>query len=137
MYVSHKDREQFSNDLRTVYTAPTEEAALMALEEVKRKWPQYEYYLKRWQDRWADLSPFFGYPEQIKRLMYTTNAIESLNSQLRRVVKAHQVMPHDEALLKALWLAQGDITRRWTKPVYNWGEALAQFAILFPDEIRL
>lgn len=136
MFVPHKYREQFCNDLKVVYTAPTEEAGMQALKEMQERWPQYRAYLKSWEQRWADLAPFFGYPEPIRKIMYTTNAIENLNRQFRKVTKTTSVFPHDDALVKLLWLAQADIAQTWTMPHRNWGEVMAQLSILFPDRVQ-
>ena len=135
-FVSHKDRKALCEDLKNVYAAPSEVVGLQALEEVKQKWPQYSFCLNKWEQRWTDLAPFFGYPEQIRRIMYTTNAIENLNKSFRKVTKTTQVFPHDDALLKLLWLAQDELSRGWTMPVHNWGQIITQFAILFPDKIN-
>ncbi len=135
MFISHKDKKKFADYLKTVYTASSEDAALEALKEVQKQWPQYASYLKSWETRWSDLAPFFGYPESIKRMIYTTNTIENLNRQFRKVTKATQVFPHDDALVKLLWLAQADITEKWRVTAHNWGEIMAQFTILFPDRI--
>ncbi len=136
-FMPHKDREPFCEDLKSVYVAPTEDAGREALERVKEKWPRYQIYLKSWEDKWSELAPFFAYPAPIKKAMYTTNAIESLNHQLRKVTKTTMVFPHDESLEKLLWLAQDDIAKRWVKPARNWGEVITQLAILFPDKIEL
>ena len=135
MFISHKDKKKFADYLKTVYTASSEDAALEALKEVQKQWPQYASYLKSWETRWSDLAPFFGYPESIKRMIYTTNTIENLNRQFRKVTKTTQVFPHDDALVKLLWLAQADITEKWRVTAHNWGEIMAQFTILFPDRI--
>jgi len=136
-YIPHKHKLAFCKDLRTVYTAPSEEAGLIALEAVKQQWPQYAVYLKSWENKWHELSPMFRYPAEIRKIMYTTNAIENLHRQLRKVTKTTTIFPHEDALKKLLWLAQHDITRRWTMPIHNWGIVIAQFAILFPDRIQL
>ncbi len=136
-FMPTKDRDAFCIDLRTVYGAPTEEAGREALEMIKQKWPRYQPYLKSWEDRWAELAPFFAYPEGIRKSMYTTNAIESLNARFRKATKTTQVFPHDEALEKLLWLVQDDISKKWSLPVRNWGEALMQLVILFPDKLTL
>lgn len=133
-YVPHKDKKKFCSDLKSIYCAPTEEAGLMALETVEQKWPQYSLYLKSWREKWPELSTFFAYPEQIRRIIYTTNAIENLNRQFRKVTKTTTIFPHNDALLKLLWLAQGDISKKWTMTVRNWGEIVSQLSILFPDK---
>lgn len=136
-YIPHKDRKAFVSDLRSIYTATTEEAGLAALEEVKRKWPKYALYLKSWEAKWDELSPFFAYHPAIRRIMYTTNAVESLNHQLRKVTKTTTIFPHDDALLKLLFLAQRDVSKKWTTSVHNWGEIIAQFAVLFPEKVKI
>jgi len=136
MFLPHKDRKLFCDDLKTVYTAPTEEAGMLALQDMMERWPQYKSYLKSWENRWVDIAPFFGYPEPIRKMIYTTNAIENLNRQFRKVTKTTTVFPHDESLVKLLWLAQADITQRWSFAIRNWGEAMAQLSILFPDRVQ-
>ena len=136
-FMPHKDREQFCDDLKSIYAAPTDEAGREALEKVKAKWPRYQPYLKSWEDKWSELTPFFAYPEPIRKSMYTTNAIESLNHQLRKVTKTTTVFPHDESLEKLLWLAQDDISKKWSKPARNWGDVVTQLAIIFPEKLEL
>lgn len=136
MFIAHKDKKKFADYLKTVYMASTEDAALQALKEMEKQWPQYGSYLKSWENRWTDLSPFFAYPEAIKRIIYTTNTIENLNRQFRKVTKTTQVFPHDESLLKLLWLAQADISEKWRVATHNWGEIMAQLTLLFPDRIQ-
>jgi len=135
-FVPHKDKEKFCDDLKMIYSAPSEEMGMTRLKEVEDRWPQYRSYLKSWEQRWHDLSPFFGYPEPVRRMIYTTNLIENLNRQFRKVTKTTNVFPHDDALLKLLWLAQADITQGWTMSVRNWGEIMAQLTVMFPDRIE-
>lgn len=135
-FVPHKDKERFCADLKTVYGAVSEEAGMQALKEMEERWPKYRSYLKSWENRWADLSPFFAYSEPVRRMIYTTNAIESLNHQFRKVTKTTNIFPHDDALIKLLWLAQADISQRWTLPVRNWGEIMAQMTVMFPDRVE-
>jgi len=137
MFVPTKHRKEFCEDLREIYAAPTEESGIEALNEVIRKWPQYRPYLKSWEDRWQELNTFFEYPSAIRKLIYSTNAIENLNRQFRRVTKTTIVFPHDEAVLKLLWLAQVAITEKWIHPIHNWGEIMAALSIMFPDRIRI
>lgn len=135
-FLPHKDREPFCNDLKPVYIAANAEAGWDALQKMKQKWPRYQPYLKSWEDKWDELSSFFEYPEPIRRSIYTTNAIESLNHQFRKVTKTTTIFPHIDALEKLLWLAQDDIAKRWIHPVRHWGEIITQLAILFPDKIE-
>ena len=136
-YVPHKEKKEFCADLKTIYGAPSEEAGMQALIAVQKKWPQYKVYLQRWEEHWNELSPFYSFPEEIRRMIYTTNAIESLNRQFRKVTKTTSIFPHDKSLTKLLWLAQRDISRKWGMSVRNWGQILAQFAILFPEKITI
>ncbi|MFZ2150142.1 MAG: IS256 family transposase [Minisyncoccia bacterium] len=136
MFISNKDRKKFADYLKAVYTAATEDAGLQALKEMEKQWPQYISYLQSWENRWSDISPFFGYPQVVKRMIYTTNTIENLNRQFRKVTKTTQVFPHDDALVKLLWLAQADISERWEKSCFNWGEIMAQLTLMFPDRIK-
>ncbi|MGI0134732.1 MAG: IS256 family transposase [Candidatus Micrarchaeaceae archaeon] len=136
MFIPHKDREAFCRDLRYVYTAISEEVGREALREVGERWPQYKAYLKSWEDRWSDLAPFYSYPDAIRKTMYTTNMIESLNHQFRKVTKTTPVFPHDESLMKLLWLAQADMTSGKSLAVRNWSEIMAQLSIVFQDRVQ-
>lgn len=136
-YVSHAHKDQFCQDLKTIYTAPTEEAGMTALQAVTLKWPQYKAALQSWETHWSELCPLFGYPQEIRKIMYTTNTIESLNRQFRKVTKTTSAFPHDDSLLKLLWLAQEDITRKWTMPVAHWGTIRLQLNVLFPHRVTL
>lgn len=136
-FIPHKHKKDFCKDLKCIYTAVTEEAGLKALQITKEKWKSYSIYLKSWEDNWPELSTFFTYPEEIRHIIYTTNAIENLNRQFRKITKTTTIFPHDTALRKLLWLAQEDITKKWHMPVRNWGSIAAQFAILFPDRFKL
>lgn len=136
-YVPHKHKDKFCADLRTIYTAPTEEAGYQKLQEVKEKWPMYQLYLKGWDANWKALSPFYSYPPEIRKIIYTTNAVESLHHQMRKVTKTTTIFPHDQAILKLLWLAQRDFARKWTQPIPSWSQILPQLAILFPDRLKL
>ena len=135
-YVPSKHRDKFLQGvLRSIYTAPTEEAGLTAFDDVKRIWPSYAPYLKGWEAKWDELSTFYAYPEPIRRIIYTTNSVESVHHQLRKVTKTTTIFPHDESLKKLLWLAQRDIAKKWTTPIPSWGDIIAQFAIMFPEKI--
>lgn len=136
-YVSHRDKKKFCADLKNIYGAPTEEAGLAALEAMKKTWSQYAVHLKSWETNWSELSVFFAYPEEIRKIIYTTNAIEGLNRQFRKVTKTTSIFPHNDSLLKLLWLAQNDIVKKWVMPVRDWGKIVGQFAIMFPDRIAL
>ena len=135
-YVANKDTKEFAKDLKTVYTAVDEEAALEQLERVNGKWsPQYPYAMKRWYENWDAVSPIFKFSAEVRKAFYTTNAIESLNATLRRLNRQRSVFPSAQALLKALYLATFKATRKWTMPIRNWGQILGELAIMYPDRI--
>lgn len=133
-FIPHKDRDKVAGALKSIYTAPTESAGLEALSQAMILFPQYSIYLKSWEKRWHLLSPFFQYPAEIRRIIYTTNAIEALNRQLRKVTKTTTIFPHDQSLMKLLYLAASDITRKWNMPIHNWGSILAQLTVMFPEK---
>ena len=135
-YVSHKDIKELMKDLKAVYTAPDEASALEALDAFGEKWnKKYAYITKSWRENWANLSTYFKYPYEIRKLIYTTNAIEGFNRQLRKVTKAKSVFPTDDSLLKILYLAMMDITKKWTGRRIDWGQILAQLYVYFEDRI--
>ncbi len=136
-YVSYKDRKKVAADLKTIYTAPTEESALTALEAFEEKWNQkYPLIAHSWRNNWSELATFFKYPEQIRTLIYTTNMIESYHRQLRRVTKGKAIFPTDDSLLKMLYLVTMDVSRKWTTRISNWGQILSQLLIYFPERIE-
>ena len=133
-YVVWKDRKQFLADLKSVYGAINREMAYDALEEFARKWgSKYGYAIKSWQNNWDELTAYFDYPEEIRRIIYTTNAIESLNSTIRKYTKAKTVFPDNQAALKAVYLAIANVEKKWTFPVRDWGSILNQLIIKFGD----
>jgi transposase-like protein len=135
-FVPYKDRKKFAADLRTIYTAPTEEDGLNALISVKDKWEKkYPYSIKSWENNWDTLSTFFAYPKDIRKIIYTTNVIESLNRQYRKVTKNKGVFPSDDSLMKMLYLATGNITKKWTRRYDNWDLVMNQLSIIYGDRI--
>jgi len=131
-YIPYKDKKEFCKDLKLVYTSVNEDTALLELNNLEEKWKdKYAIAITSWRNNWEDLSTFFKYPEEIRKLIYTTNAIESYNRQLRKVTKSRSIFPNDEALFKMLYLATQDITKKWTQNVRNWALALAQLSIHF------
>ena len=135
-YVSYKDRKELASDLKLVYSSITEDEALSALGEFDSKWgKQYPHIAKSWQNNWNNLVVFLQYPAVIRRIIYTTNGIESLNSQLRKVTNNKRVFPSDDAVFKSLYLTIDYITRKWNMPIQNWGEAMAHFLIKFEGRI--
>jgi transposase-like protein len=135
-YVSYKDRKKVAADLKLVYSSVTEDEALSALSDFDLKWgKQYPHIAKSWQNNWGNLVVFLQYPEVIRRIIYTTNAIEGLNSQLRKVTNNKRVFPSDDSVFKTLYLTIDYITRKWSMPIQNWGEAMAHFLIKFEGRI--
>lgn len=135
-YVASKNQKEFMKDLKTVYTSPTEEAALDQLEKLDEKWGQkYPYPIKSWRNNWNNLAVFFKYPEEIRRMIYTTNAVENLHRQFRKVTKNRALFPSDESLTKMLYLAYRDIAKKWTMPVRNWAFIFSQLSIKFEERL--
>jgi putative transposase len=131
-YVGYKERKAVAADLKQIYTAPTREVGERQLEEFAAKWDaRYPTISKQWRLNWERLAVFFGYPAEIRKVIYTTNAIESVNDGLRRVIKNRGSFPNDEAALKLLYLGLQNLSQKWTMPVKDWRAALNQFAILF------
>ena len=134
-FVSYKDLKKVCAGLRAVYSAATEEAGLAALEEFGETWnARYPMIHQSWRRRWNDLSEFFRYPPEIRRAIYTTNAVESLNYQLRKVTKNRSTFCTDDAILKILYLAIRSASKKWTMPIRDWGRALNRLAIEFGNE---
>lgn len=134
-FISFKDRKPFCADLKAVYSAPTLEAALMALDSLEGKWQaKYPGSVRTWRDNWTLISTFFSYPPDIRRFIYTTNKIENLNGVLRKNTRNRRVFPNDEALLKILYLNIVNFTDRWTIR-QNWGTVINQLSIIFGDRI--
>lgn len=137
-FVSWKDRKKTVSDLKKVYQAPTEEQAQAALTEFEGTWGErYPMIGKSWRNNWARLRPFFVYPPEIRRAIYTTNAIESLNNGLRKVTKNRGAFPSDEAAIKLLYMALRNIMKKWTMPIQNWLSALNQLSIIFEGRLSL
>ena len=135
-YVGWKNRKAVAADLRTIYTAETVEAAELALTSFSEKWEKdYPSITKSWLAHWDNVIPFFAYPKEIRKVIYTTNAIESLNSSLRKVIKNKRVFPSDDAALKQLYLALKNISKKWTMPIQNWKDAMNRFVIMFEERL--
>ena len=134
--VPWKDRKSLAQDLKTIYNAPTEEQGFIELERIEEKWgSKYIYVLKSWRNNWSELSTFFKYTPEIRKMMYTTNAVESLHMQLRKVSKTKTVFPTDDSLVKILYLATIGVTKKWTVPVRDWVLILGQLQIHFEDRL--
>ena len=137
-YVSYKDIKAFVADLKPIYKATTEEAALAALDDLEAKWAsKYGLGVKSWRNNWPEISTMFKYPPEIRTLIYTTNAIENFNRQLRKVTKTKSAFVSDDALMKILYLATMNITEKWTMPIKNWGTILDHLCIYFGDRVEL
>lgn len=137
-YVSWKQRKEVALDLKAIYSAATTEQAALHLEAFGRKWDErYPTISASWRNNWERIVPLFGYPPDIRKVIYTTNAIESLNMSLRKVTKNRGSFPSDEAAFKLLYLALRNIAKKWTMPIKNWRDALNQFAILFEGRMPL
>lgn len=135
-YVSYKDRKALAMDLKPIYTAATEEGARAMLDGFAQKWePKYPQISKSWNENWGNLACFLEYPEHIRKVIYTTNAIESVNSQFRKVTKNKRIFPGDGAVFKTLYLTIEYITRKWTMPIKDWHAAMAHFMIKFEGRI--
>lgn len=137
-YVSYKDVKAFTAALKPIYKAPTEELALEALDELESAWGgKYPASIKSWRDHWDELATMFKYPEQIRRIIYTTNAIENFNRQLRKITKTKSAFVSDDALLKQLYLVTMQVTDKWTMPIKDWGSILMQLMIFFGDRVNV
>lgn len=135
-YVANKDMKAFAKDLKTIYTAPDEQSALKQLDAVNKKWsPLYPSAMNRWYDNWDAITPIFKFSKETRTAFYTTNAIESLNSQFRRLNKQRSVFPSSQALIKALYIATREITKKWTMPIRNWGLVRGELTIMYPDRM--
>lgn len=137
-YVSWKDYKRFLKDLKTVYQAPNETTALENLEKLETEWViKYPMVIKSWRNKWEDLSTYFKYPYDVRRVIYTTNPLEGLNRQIRKVTKAKSVFPTDQSVQKVVFLACRDIMKKWTLPIRNWANCLSQFSIFFEGRLTL
>jgi putative transposase len=137
-YVSFKDRKKIASDLKEIYRAATVEVAEKALETFSDAWDsKYPTISQSWRNNWANIIPFFAYPPEIRRVIYTTNVIESLNMSLRKVLKTRASFPNDDALKKLLYLGLQNASKKWTMPIWNWVSAVNQFLILYGDRAAL
>ena len=135
-YISTKNQKEFLADLKPVYTAPTEENALIMLEALDEKWgKKYPLVIGSWRNNWVRLSTYFKYPQEVRTVIYTTNAVESLHRQFRKVTKAKSQFPNDEALTKMLYLSYRDIAKKWTMAIRNWATIISQLSIFFKERL--
>lgn len=135
-YVANKDMKEFAKDLKTIYHAADEKTGYEQMLKVKEKWDaKYPNAMERWVDNWDVISPIFKFSETVRKVIYTTNAIESLNSTYRRLNSQRSVFPSDTALLKALYLSTFEATKKWTMPLRNWGRVYGELSIMYSDRI--
>jgi len=136
-YIASKDQKAFMQQLKTVYKAPTEEAAVENLNLLDETWgKKYSLAIKSWKQNWLNLSTYFKYPQEIRTIIYTTNAVEAVHRQFRKVTKSRAIFPNDDALKKMLFLAYRDLSKKWTMSIQNWAFVLSQFSIIFDDRIE-
>lgn len=137
-YVVWKDKKEFSRDLKDIFGAPTRQAALAALDNLELKWnSKYSYAIKSWRENWDELTIFFDFPLEIRHIIYTTNLIENLNGKIRKYTKNKLSFPTDEAVMKSVYLALREASKKWTMPIRNWGMILNQFLTIFENRVRL
>lgn len=137
-YVVWKDKKQFTTDMKEIYNAPTKQAAEAALNDFATKWEhKYSYAIQSWRNNWEDLTVFFEFPVDIRKIIYTTNLIENLNGKIRKYTKNKLSFPTDEAVMKSVYLAVREATKKWYMPVRNWGVIIDQFLILYQERVRL
>jgi len=137
-YVSYKERKILCADLKQIYSAVSEKQGLDELDDFAAKWDsKYPMISKSWKNNWANLSEFYAYPPDIRKIIYTTNAIESLNFSLRKVTKNRSAFPNDDAIFKIMYLALTNASKKWTMPIREWGAALNQFAVYFGDRVTM
>lgn len=135
-YVADKDRKEFAADLKSIYQAVTEKQAKANRDKVSEKWHEkYPNAMKSWTTNWDVITPIFKFSATVRKVIYTTNAIESLNSSYRRLNRQRSVFPDSQALMKALYLATTEATKKWTMPIRNWGRVYGEFSIMYEDRI--
>jgi len=137
-YVVWKDKKEFSQDMKGIYTAPTKDAAYLELQHFEQKWgSKYAYAIRSWRENWDELTVFFDFPVEIRQIIYTTNLIENLNGKIRKYTKNKLSFPTDDAVMKSVYLALREISKKWTTPIRNWGIVLNQFLIIFGDRLKV
>lgn len=137
-YVVWKDKKAFNTDMKTIYNAPTKQAAKAALNDFAKTWEsKYSYAIKSWKDNWEELTVFYEFPVEIRKIIYTTNLIENLNGKIRKYTKNKLSFPTDEAVMKSTFLALREATKKWSMPIHNWGVILNQFLTIFEKRVQL
>ena len=136
-YVVWKDKKEFTRDMKNIYDAPTKDAAKASLNDFSKKWnDKYSYAIKSWENNWDNLTAFFEFPVEIRKIIYTTNLIENLNGKIRKYTKNKLSFPTDDAVMKSAYLAIREATKKWSMPIRNWGIILNQFLIIFDKRIK-
>jgi len=136
-YIASKDKKEFIKDLKCVYKAFTEELALAQLDNLKDKWgDKYSIVIDSWYNNWSQLSTFFSFSPEIRKMIYTTNTLEGFNRQIRKYTKARTIFPTDQSLSKCVYLATMEIIEKWTQPTPNWGRTLAELSIIFDEQLN-
>lgn len=137
-YVVWKEKKEFTADLKNIYNAPTKEAAALELDHFEKKWgSKYPYAIRSWRVNWDELTAFFDFPVEIRKIIYTTNLIENLNGKIRKYTKNKLSFPNDDALKKSVYLAIAEIEKKWYQPIWNWGMIFNQFLTIFDGRIRV
>jgi transposase-like protein len=137
-YVVWKDRKNFTKDMKEIYNAPTKQGAKAALNDFSVKWSaKYAYAVKSWENNWENLTAFFEFPMEIRKIIYTTNLIENLNGKIRKYTKNKLSYPTDDAVMKSTYLAIREATKKWSLPIRDWGIILNQFLIIFENRLKL
>ncbi len=137
-YVVWKDKKAFTADMKLIYNAPNKEMAEQELHRFAEKWnDKYPYAVQSWQRNWDELTVFFDFPLEIRKIIYTTNLIENLNGKIRKYTKNKMAFPTDDALKKSVYLSLMQITKKWTQPIHNWGIILNQFLTIFEKRVQL
>jgi transposase-like protein len=136
-YVADKDKKEFAADLKTIYHAPSEKIGYERMEEITEKWQEhYPNAMKSWKTNWDAISPIFKFSADVRKVIYTTNTIESLNSTYRRLNRHRSVFPNDTVLLKALYLATFETTKKGTLPLRNWGKVYGELSIMYEGRLQ-
>ena len=137
-YVVWKEKKEFSADLKSIYNAPTKEAAGAELDLFEKKWgAKYPYAIRSWRNNWDELTSFYDFPIEIRKIIYTTNLIENLNGKIRKYTKNKLSFPNDDALRKSVYLAIAEIEKKWHQPIWNWGMIFNQFLTIFENRIKV
>ena len=137
-YVVYKDKKEFTADMKNIYNAPNKEVAAAELDNLEKKWGgKYPYAILSWRNNWDDLTVFFQFPLEIRKIIYTTNLIENLNGKIRKYTKSKLSFPSDDAVKKTVYLSLMEIEKKWTMPISNWGLIMNQFMLIFENRIQI